>query len=134
MPVEQGIEHFLRQHSGRGVVVVMSDFLTAGDLRRAFNLVHSAGLEIFAVQLLGPSEIDPELTGDLRLIDCETLGNLDISSAGDLLALYHEYRTAHHAQLSALCQQRNGKFLSVSSGEPLERVVFDAMRRKGWIV
>jgi uncharacterized protein (DUF58 family) len=133
-PVEQGIEHFLRQHSGRGVVVVISDFLTAGDLRRAFNLVHSSGLETFAVQLLGPSEIDPELTGDLRLIDCETFGNLDISSAGDLLALYHEYRTAHQAQLTALCQQRNGKFLSISSGESLEHVVFDVMRRKGWIV
>jgi uncharacterized protein (DUF58 family) len=133
-PVEAGIERFLRQHTGRGVAIVISDFLTSGDLRRAFNLVHSAGLETFAVQLLGPSELDPELAGDLRLIDCETLGNLDISSAGDLLALYHEYRTAHQAQLSALCQQRNGKFLSVSSGEPLERVVFDLMRRKGWIV
>jgi uncharacterized protein (DUF58 family) len=133
-PVEQGIEHFLRQHSGRGVAVVISDFLTAGDLRRAFNLIHSSGLETFAIQLLGPSEIDPELAGDLRLIDCETFGNLDISSAGDLLALYHEYRTAHQAQLSALCQQRNGKFLSISSGEPLEHVVFDVMRRKGWIV
>ncbi|MDQ3621707.1 MAG: DUF58 domain-containing protein [Verrucomicrobiota bacterium] len=133
-PVEQGIERFLREHSGRGVVVVLSDFLTTGDLRRAFNLLHSAGLEIFAVQMLGPSELEPELTGDLRLVDCETLGNLDISSAGDLLTLYHEYRAAHQAHLSALCQQRNGKFLTISSGEPLERVVFDVMRRKGWII
>lgn len=133
-PIEQGIELFLRQHTGRGAAVIFSDFLTAGDLRRAFNLLHSAGLETFAVQLLGPSEIDPELTGDLRLVDCETFGNLDISSAGDLLALYHEYRAAHQAQLAALCQQRNGRFLSLSSGETLERVLFDVMRRKGWIV
>ena len=117
-----------------GVAIVISDFLTAGDVRRAFNLVHSSGLEIWAVQVLGPSELDPELAGDLRLIDCETLGNLDISSAGDLLALYHEYRTAHEAQLTALCQQRSGRFLSLSAGEPLDRVVFDVMRRKGWII
>ncbi|WP_202797500.1 hypothetical protein [Chthoniobacter flavus] len=53
---------------------------------------------------------------------------------GDLLSLYHEYRLAHEAQLTALCQQRSGKFLSISSAEPLERVVFDIMRRRGWIV
>jgi uncharacterized protein (DUF58 family) len=133
-PVEQGIEEFLRRHSGRGTAIVISDFLTAGDLRRAFNLLHSSGLEIFALQILGPTELAPELTDDHRLVDCETLGLLDISSTGDLLALYHEYRAAHEATLATLCRERSGRFLSVSSAEPLERVVFDLMRRRGWIV
>lgn len=131
--IDLGIEGFLRRHTGRGVAILFSDFLTAGDLRRAFNLLHTAGLEIFAVQILAPAEIDPEITGDLRLVDCETFGHLDISSAGDLLALYQEYRAAHQTLLAALCQQRAGRFLSLSSTEPLERVVFDQMRRQGWI-
>ena len=78
------------------------------------------------MQILGPSELDPELAGDLRFVDCETAGHLDISSAGDLLALYHEYRLAHEARLTALCQQRAGRFLvAVECGEPFERVVFE---------
>ncbi len=133
-PVEQGIESFLRQHSGRGAVFVISDFLTGGDLRRAFNLLHSNGLEIFAMQILGPTELAPELADDQRLVDCETRGHLDISPTGDLLALYHEYRVAHEAQLAALCRQRSGKFLSISAAEPLERVLFDTLRRRGWII
>lgn len=134
VPVDQGIETFLRQHQGRGVAVVLSDFLTSGDLRRSLNLLHSAGLEIFAIQILGPTELNPEMDGDLRLIDCETLGHLDISSAGDLLGLYHEHRAALEAQLQALCQQRSGRFLSLSAAEPLDRILFETMRRKGWIV
>jgi uncharacterized protein (DUF58 family) len=133
-PVDRGLEAFLRQHRGRGAALILSDFLTDGDLRRAFNLLHNAGLEIFALQILGPSELAPEIAGDLRFVDCETESHLDISSAGDLLSLYHEYRLAHEAQISALCQQRSGKFLSISSAEPFERVVFDLMRRRGWIV
>lgn len=133
-PIEQGIELFLRRHTGRGVAVLLSDFLTSGDLRRGFNLLHSAGLEIFALQILAPSELAPEIAGDLRLVDSETAGNLDISSAADLLALYHEYREAHAARVAELCRQRQGKFLSVSAAETLERVVFDLMRRKGWLV
>jgi len=133
-PVERGIEGFLRQHHGRGVAVILSDFLTDGDLRRAFGLLHNAGLEIFAVQILGPSELDPELAGDLRFVDCETTGQLDISAAGDLLAIYHEHRLAHEARLHALCQQRSGKFLPVTSAAPFEHVLFDTMRRKGWVI
>jgi len=134
LPVEAGIEGFLRQHRGRGVAVVLSDFLTPGDLRRAFSLLHNAGLEPWAVQILGPSELAPDVTGDFRLVDSETAATLDISNVGDLLALYHEYRAAHEAQLTTLCQQRSGRFVNVSSADPFERVCFETLRKKGWIV
>src|SRR5688572_23320089 len=32
-PIDAGIESMLRQHRGRGVVIVLSDFLTSGDMR-----------------------------------------------------------------------------------------------------
>lgn len=132
-PIEEGVEAFLRQHSGRGVVVLLSDFLTAGDLRRAFNLLHGAGLEVMALQLLAPEEIDPELAGDLRLVDCETGAHLDISSAAELLAIYQEYRTGHERTLKALAERRAGRFLCVNTAEPFAAVFFDRLRRRGWI-
>ena len=134
VPVDLGMEAFLRRHRGRGVVILLSDFLTTGDLKRAFNLVHSAGLEVFALQILSPAEINPEVTGDFRLVDSETDGTLDISNAGALITLYHEYRAAHEASIAALCQQRNGRFLAASSHEPFETLFFETLRRKGWIV
>jgi uncharacterized protein (DUF58 family) len=133
-PLEEGIESVLRRHRGRGVVVLLSDFLTTGDLKRAFNLVHHAGLETFALQVLGPAEIAPEVTGDFRLVDSETDSTLDISNAGALLALYHEYRATLEAQLATLCSQRQGRFFSTSSAEPFERLFFETLRRKGWVV
>ena len=134
VPLERSIEGFLRQHTGRGVVILLSDFLTSGDLRRAFSLLHGGGLEIFALQILGPSEIDPEVTGDLRFFDSETAGHLDITAAGDLLAIYQEYRAAHAHMLETLAQQRSGRFLAIGAADSFERVFFDLLRRKGWIV
>lgn len=136
LTLERGIEAALKHHpGGRGIAVVLSDFLTAGDLARAFNLLAGAGLEIWAVQLLGPSERDPAqaITGDLRLVDSETAQALDLSAAGDLLALYHEHRLAHENRLQALCQARAGRFVSLGSDEPLASVLFDRLRRLGWI-
>ncbi len=70
-PLDVGIEDMLKHHRGRGAAILLSDFLTFGDLRRACNLVFSAGLEIFGLQILSPPEIDPLINGDLRLVDCE---------------------------------------------------------------
>jgi uncharacterized protein (DUF58 family) len=134
VPFDTGIEHFLRRHSGRGVVLLLSDFLSANDYQRSFNLLNSAGLEIFALQILAPSELAPELAGDLRFIDSETQAALDVSSAADLLAIYHEYREGFAARLAELCKRRTGRFLSASSTEPLDSLIFDTMRRRGWVV
>lgn len=131
---DRGIEHFLRRHSGRGIVVLLSDFLSADDFQRPLNLLHSAGLEVFALQILSPGELSPELAGDLRFIDSETQAALDITSAGDLLSLYHEYREGHAARLTELCRARSGRFTTVSAADPFSSIVFDTLRRQGWIV
>lgn len=134
MPIDGAIEMFLRQHRGRGVAIILSDFLTPGDLRRSFNLMTNSGLEIFALQILCPAELSPEIAGDFRLVDCENGSTLDISNTGDLLSLYHEYRAALEADLAGLCSKRNGRFLSVNSADAFETVFFETLRRKGWVV
>ncbi len=133
-PFELGVEAFLKRHVGKGIVVLLSDFLTFGDVGKAFNRLFSVGLEIFGVQILGPSEIDPDLSGDIRLVDCENEGTLDVSSANDLLSIYHEHREAFGRELATMCRQRSGRFVSVSSQDSLEWVLFDLLRRRGWVV
>ncbi|WP_299469003.1 DUF58 domain-containing protein [uncultured Gimesia sp.] len=133
-PIEAAVEDVLRTHRGRGVAIVLSDYESFGDLSRPFNMLYSAGLEIFGVQILGPSEINPEINGDLRLVDSESGQTLDISSAGDLLGLYHEHRALLEEHLAMLCRQRSGRFMTVNSGDSLEHVLFDLLRRKRWVL
>ena len=130
--IDEGIELFLRHHVGRGIAVVISDFLTFGDMKRAFNRLFSAGLETFGIQVLGPGEIEPEIDGDVRLVDCETDSTMDIS-AGELRDLYHEHNLAFQSELADLCRQRSGRFVSISTEQAVEWVLFDLLRRKGWI-
>jgi uncharacterized protein (DUF58 family) len=132
-PVEAAIEDALRRHSGRGAALVLSDFLTFGDLGRAMNLLFGSGLELLALQVLAPEEIDPEFEGDSRLVDSESGARLDVTAAGALVALYQEYRAAYEAELSAGCCRRGGRFLTTSSRDGFHWVLFDLLRRKGWI-
>lgn len=132
-PLDRAVESLLRHHSGRGVCVIVSDFLTFGDLKRSFNILYAAGLEPFGVQILSPQEIEPDVSTDWRLVDSETDETLDISSSEDLLALYQEYRLGLENELALLCQRRQGRFLPVNATTPVETVLFDQMRRRGWI-
>jgi uncharacterized protein (DUF58 family) len=132
-PIEAAIEEALKRHHGKGVCVVTSDFLTTGDLTRPFNLLHSAGLEIYALQILGPTEIDPELSGDLRLVDAENGQMLDVSSVGELLDLYHDHRRGLADHIASLCRRRHGRFLSLSSEDDIQTVLFDRLLRQGWV-
>lgn len=131
--IEDSVDSVLRLHRGRGVAVVVSDFLTFGDVTRPFNLLHSAGLEIFGVQVLGPSELSPDLTGDVRFVDSETGLTLDVSSARELLGLYHDHRIALQEYLETQCRRREGRFVSVSSDELIEPLLNETFLRKGWV-
>jgi uncharacterized protein (DUF58 family) len=132
-PVEAALEQLLRHHRGRGVCVMLSDFLTFGDLRRGFNLLYATGLELLGVQILGPAEVSPEVTGDVRLVDAETQTALDVSSAADLVTIYQEYRSAYEHELSLACQRRAGRFANVTADAAVDWVLFDLLQRKGWI-
>lgn len=132
-PIEEAVETVLHRHRGRGIAVLLSDFSTFGDVQRSLNLLFSAGLEIFALQILSPAELDPELTGDIRLIDAETGHTLDVSSVGELLGIYHQHRLTQEEQLATWCRQRSGRFLALDSREPLESILFDRLRRQGWV-
>ena len=72
IPIEKAIETMLRFHRGRGIAILLSDFLTFADLTRSLNLLFSSGLEVWGLQVLAESEINPNVQGDLRFVDSET--------------------------------------------------------------
>lgn len=132
-PIEEAVEAVLVQHRGRGIAVLLSDFLTFGAMERPMNMLFSAGLEVFAVQLLSGIELNPDLTGDLRFVDSENGHTLDVSSVGDLLGFYHEHLNGLQEHLSTLCRQRSGRFICLDASQPLDEILFDVLKRKGWV-
>jgi len=134
IPVEQAIETMLRFHRGRGIAILLSDFLTFSDLSRSLNLLFSSGLEVWGLQILGESEINPTLDGDLRFVDSESGETLDITNAGELMSLYHEHRQWYQETLHQQCRSRNGRFTSINSSATIEETLFDTLSRQGWVL
>lgn len=131
--LEEGAVRALTHHRGKGMAVVISDFMCEGDSEKAFARLYNAGLTVNAVQVLAPVEIDPDVTGDLRFVDRETDETLDISSVGELLELYHRARRGYSRLVESWATKRGGRFLLVDSTEDIEDVVCSRLRRAGWM-
>lgn len=132
-PLEEGIEMMMRTHRGRGACVLLSDFMTTGNLNGPLNKLYGAGLELFGVQVLSPGEIDPTLNSDLRLVDSESNDTLDVTVSGDLLNIYFDYRDRFIGRIGQLCRMRGGRFDTVSTADSAQHILLDALRRKGWV-
>src|SRR5262249_23667162 len=55
-----------------GLAILISDMFSPNGYRDGLSAIQSRGHEISILHLLAPDEIEPELAGDVRLIDSET--------------------------------------------------------------
>ncbi len=129
--LDRALTDLVPRLSGRGAVVLLSDFLTAGELPRAANLAAGAGFEPIGLQLLGPGELRPQLDDDVRLVDEENGDVLDVAAGDELLQRYDAALRAQHQALSALCAGRGGRFVRLDSSEEPLAMLFGPLRVAG---
>ncbi len=116
-----------------GAGSLCSDFLSDGDVERAIGALFAKGLESFAVQILAPAELDPELNGDLRLRDAENGETLDVSGVGHLMDIYRDYLQRYQDRVAQAARRRSGRHLCFSSAEELQQILTDRLLRRGWL-
>lgn len=129
--LEHALSALVPRLSGRGAIVLLSDFLTHGDLGRAANLAAGAGFEPIGLQLLGPGELRPELEDDVRLVDEETGDVLDVAAGDELLRRYDDALRAQQQTLSALCAGRGGRFVRLDASQEPLAMVYGPLRASG---
>jgi uncharacterized protein (DUF58 family) len=130
--VEQAIDGLLRVHRGRGVLLVVSDFLTTGALQQPLDLAFGRGLLPVGVQVLAAAECDPDLGGDVRLVDAEDGSTLDVANGAELLDLYRQHLAAQARELDRLFQRHGGRFLRVRADDELPALLARLVR-EGWV-
>jgi uncharacterized protein (DUF58 family) len=107
----------------RGVAVVLSDFLTEELPNRALTSLRMAGHEVVLVQVLSPLELAPVLRGELRLLDSETEGSVELTLGEAALAAYDGARAAHTRSLKALAASHGARLVTVDGGSPLRQLM-----------
>ena len=129
----KSLRAFSLKCSGKGVVVVLSDFMDKGGYEEALRYLIARQLDIYVIQVLSQEEIEPEIVGDLKLTDIEDDDVAEITVSGPLLKRYKQNLAAYRAAMHEFCTRRGVSYLFTSNQIPFERLVLTYLRQKGLV-
>lgn len=119
---------------GRGVMIVLSDFLYKDGFEKGLRYVAGRGYDVFAMQVLAPQEIDPighGMSGDLRLIDLEDEDNAEVTVNGAVVRGYKNRLDAWCGKLRDFCIRRSIMHMVVDTSTDIDTLLLDYLRRRG---
>ncbi len=131
--LRHALRTFSLKCSGKGIVVLLSDFMDKGGYADALRYLVARQLDIYAIQILSQEEIEPGVVGDLRLVDIEDEDVAEITVSGPLLKRYKQNLAAYRAGLYEYCVRRGIAYLFTSNQVPFDRLVFSYLRQRGLV-
>ena len=116
---------------GTGVMIVLSDFLFKEGFENGLRRLVSRRYDLYAIQMLSPQELSPRLEGDLKLIDVEDADEAEVTISAALVEYYKKNLAAYCSELRAFCRRRGATYALTNSGEPIEPLMLNYLRRRG---
>ncbi len=122
--------------SNDGLTVIISDFFTDSDWKHAVDFLTFKKKQVLLIQVLTPDEIDPLYDGRINLIDTESIGLEDAKNLKLRIDKSHHqaYAEALHdiqEDLRSFCASRGADFMTVSTENPIEKMLFKELLKVG---
>src|SRR5437762_3580343 len=112
----------------RGVAVVVSDLLDPQGFEAGLRALLERRFEIHLVHVLDPTELNPDLAGDLRLYDAETGEARDVTVDGETLRGYRERLARFLERVESFCRSHEVGYHRVSTETSVEDFVVAQLR------
>lgn len=113
------------------LAVVISDLLSPEGAVNGLDALRSRMGDVAIVHVVSPEELEPEVSGEVELIDAESGDTLELGVSLDTLATY---RARLHTWLDSRaddCQRRGMRYVRVQTDQPLANLVMGDLRRGG---
>lgn len=124
---------FAIKHAGKGIVVVISDFLDKRGYQDALRYLLARNMDIYVIHVLSQEEVEPELVGDLRLVDAEDDDFAEITISAPLLKRYKDTLNGFVGGLKEWCTRRGITYIFTTNQNPFDKLILNYLRERGLI-
>lgn len=129
----EGIKQFCLRNSGQGILVLITDLLDKSGYEAGLRYLLAQDFDVYVIQVLSPEELDPDLKGDLRLVDCEDADFAEITVSRPLLERYRRTLAAFLDGAREFCTRRGMNYVMASTETPVEQLVANYLRKRGLV-
>jgi uncharacterized protein (DUF58 family) len=133
VPLADGIKNFCLRNSGRGVVVLISDLMDKSGYEAGLRYLMAQRMDVYVIHVLSQEELEPDVKGDLQLVDCEDQDTADISVSAPLLARYQATLKDFTGGAQEFCSRRGINYLLANNQTPVKDLVSNVLRRRGLV-
>ena len=124
---------FVTQNKRRGLAVVISDFYDPVGFEQGLNTLRYNKFEPFVLQVYDQREAEPQLHGDLALVDCETGDTREVTVSKSLLEAYQREHEKYCQELEAYCTKYAMPFFRTHTSIPFDQLVLKIFRSGGFL-
>jgi len=133
VPLIDGVKNFCLRNSGKGILVLISDLMDKEGYEKALRFLVTQQMDVYLLHVLCPEELNPEVKGDLKLIDCEDEDVAEITVSRPLLEKYKRTLASFVDGAREFCTRRGMSYLMVSTETPVETLVANYLRKRGLV-
>ncbi|MFG0331139.1 MAG: DUF58 domain-containing protein [Phycisphaerales bacterium] len=132
---EPAMKTLALSRQGRGVMVIISDFLFKRGYEKGLRYLQGGGYDTFVIQALSPQEIDPAatgaLSGDLKLVDVEDGHEAEVTLSAAVIKRYKENLNAYCGALRDYCVRRSMTHMTLRTDMSMETLLLEYLRKRG---
>ena len=128
-----GVKNFCIRNPGKGIVLLISDLMDKEGYESALRYFVSQEMDCYVIHILSQEEIQPDVKGDLKLVDCEDQDIAEITVSAPLLARYQQTLTAFTRGAQEFCTRRGMNYMLANNKLPIADLVGHHLRRRGLV-
>jgi uncharacterized protein (DUF58 family) len=125
------LRSFALRSGGKGVAVLLSDLMDKCGYEDGLRYLVARRMDVHVVQILSPEEIDPDVSGDVKLIDVEDQDETELTVSAGLIERYKHALDAYRRQVQEFCNRRGIGYLFTDTKTPFDKLVLTYFRRRG---
>ncbi|MCA9186704.1 MAG: hypothetical protein KDA99_13850, partial [Planctomycetales bacterium] len=133
VPLVDAIRNFCIRNRGKGILVLITDLMDKQGYESALRYLVAQQMDVYVIHVLSPEEINPDVKGDLKLVDSEDADVAEITVSKPLLDRYQRTLAAFIDGAREFCVRRGMSYVMANTDIPVERLVASYLRQRGLV-
>ncbi len=129
----QAVRSFCLRNAGKGILLLITDLMDKSGYQEALKYLVAQQMDVYLIHILSQEEIDPDITGDLKLVDCEDADVAEISVSQRLIDRYRGTLANFIEQARDFSSKRGIVYTMTSTERSVDRLVARYLRQRGLV-